>query len=101
MNEQTEKLKKLCREFTVSVNFNGFHIFQHKVIDANKLLERIHEVSSLTKEEFIQNINSGNFMSKEIEDIFKNIKSQGPFLLAGHEALGNHHYIECKSLNWL
>lgn len=96
-----DKLKDLCKEFTVEVSFNGFQPFTHTVIDANKLLEKIHECSEIDKNEFIKNINNGIFMSKELEDIFKNIQSQGVFLLAGHEALGNHSYIECKSLNWL
>lgn len=96
-----QKLKDLCKEFTVVVSFNGLMPFTHKVIDANKLLERIHECSNLSKEEFVNNINNGIFMSKELEDIFRNIQSQGMFLLAGHEALGNHSYIECKSLSWL
>ena len=96
-----DKLKVLCNQFTVEVSFNGFQTLIHKVIDANLLLEKIHEVSDLPKEQFIENINKGKFMSKEIEEIFNNVKRQGVFLLAGHEALGNHSYIECKSLKWL
>jgi len=96
-----DKLKELCNEFTVKVSFNGFDPFSHDVIDANKLLEKIHEVSELSKDEFIKNINEGNFMTKELEDIFRNIKNQGAFLISGHESLGNHSYIECKTLNWL
>jgi len=96
-----EKLKSLCNEFAVEVSFNGVQLFTHKVIDANKLLEKIHECSDLPKEDFVKNINSGFFMSKELEDIFNYIKSQGMFRIAGHEALGNHSYIECKSLSWL
>jgi hypothetical protein len=96
-----DKLKELCNEFTVTVSFNGFYPFTHKVIDANKLFEKIHETSELPKEDFINNINNGNFMSKEIEDIFNNVKHQGKFLIAEHKVLGNHSYIECKSLNWL
>jgi len=96
-----EKLKELCNKFTIEVSFNGFHPFKHKVIDANKLLEEIHLVSDVSKEEFIKNINSGNFMSSEIESIFRNIKSQVMFLTNGHEELGNHSYIECKTLNFL
>lgn len=95
------KLKELCNKYTVEVPFNGFSIFEHKVIDANKLLEEIHTTSNIDKDKFIENINSKNFMSDEIRDIFYNIKSQGPFLLKGHEALGNHSYIECSKLNWL
>ena len=96
------KLIELCNKFTVEVSFNGFILFGHKVIDANKLLERIHEVSDLPKEEFIKNINEGNFMTDELNDIFHNIKSQGMFVIHGHEALKNHSYIECKSLKkWL
>jgi heme oxygenase len=96
-------LKELCNKFTVEVSFNGFQPFTHKVIDANKLLENIHEVVSdeVSKEDFIKNINSGNFMTKEIEDIFRNIKSQGTFKIHGHEKLGNHSYIECEKLIWL
>jgi len=95
------KLKELCNEFTVSVSFNGIQVFSHNVIDANKLLDRIHEVSDLPKEEFVANINKGLFMSTELEYLFKNIKSQGTFKIAGHEALGNHSYIECKNIKWL
>lgn len=96
-----DKLKELCNKHTVKVSFNGFEPFNHKVIDANNLLEEIHEVSSLSKEEFVKNINEKNFMSLELESVFKNIKSQGPFAIKGHEALGNHSYIECKKLIWL
>ena len=101
MNVDINKLKELCNKFTVEVSFNGIQGFNHKVIDVNKLLEEIHEVSDISKEEFIKNINKKNFMSNEIESIFKNIKSQGMFRIAGHEALGNNSYIECKSLKFL
>jgi len=96
-----DKLKELCNKHTVVVSFNGFTPFSHKVVDANKLLEEIHEVSDISKEEFIKNINNENFMAPEIESIFRNIKSQGTFLIAGHETLGNHSYIEHKSIPWL
>lgn len=96
-----DKLKELCELFTVTVAVNGFLIHSHKVIDANKLLERIHEVSDLSKDDFVTSINKGEFISKEIEAIFMNIKSQGTFKLAGHDALGNHSYIECSRLKWL
>lgn len=96
-----EKLKQLCNEFTVEVNFNGFTPFKHKVIDADKLLVRIHEVADIPKEKFIENINKGIFMCDEIMSIFNNIKSQGTFKLAGHEALGNHSYIECNKIYWI
>ena len=56
-NVDIEKLKQLCNEFTVEVSFNGFMPFKHNVIDANKLLERIHEVSDLPEDTFIDNIN--------------------------------------------
>jgi hypothetical protein len=95
------KLKQLCNEFTVEVSFNGFAPIAHKVIDANKLLERIHEISYLPKSTFMLNINKGDFMCSELSDIFHNIKSQGTFKLAGHEDLSNHSYIECSKLNWL
>ena len=95
------KLKELCKKFTVKVSFNGFMPFKHEVIDANLLLEVIHEVSDLPKAEFIANINEGNYMSPELESIFKNIQNQGVFMIAGHEELKNHSYIECKSLEWL
>lgn len=96
-----ELLKSLCNKYTVTVSFNGFTPFTHNVIDADLLLAEIHSVSDLKKEEFIDNINKGEYMCEEIKSIFHNIKSQGTFLISGHDALKNHSYIECKSLNWL
>jgi hypothetical protein len=95
------KLKELCNKYTVEVSFNGFKPFKHKVIDAELLLTDIHLTSNLSKDEFVKYINSGDFITPEYKSIFKSIKSQGIFKLAGHEALGNHSYIECKSLKWL
>lgn len=95
------KLKELCNKYTVEVSFNGIKPFKHKVIDAELLLTDIHLTSNLSKDEFVKYINSGNFITPEYKSIFKSIKSQGIFKLAGHEALGNHSYIECKSLKWL
>lgn len=37
------KLKYLCNKFTVEVSFYGISPFFHKVIDANLLLEEIHQ----------------------------------------------------------
>lgn len=96
-----EKLIELCKKHTVEVSFNGFMPFKQNVIDADDLLEEIHTVSELSKDDFIKAINDGNFLTVELESIFKNIKSQGTFLILGYEALKNHSYIECNKLNWL
>jgi hypothetical protein len=40
-------------------------------------------------------------MTPEYESIFKSIKTQGVFKVAGHENLSGNAYIERKSLNWL
>lgn len=97
----TTKLIELCDKYTVEVSFNGFQTHKHNVINATKLLEEIHLTSDIPKDEFILNINKGNFMSNELEDIFRNIKTQGTFTIAGHEALGCDAYIECNKLPWL
>ena len=96
-----DKLRELCNKFTIEVSFNGFKPFTQKVIDAEKLLTEIETTSELSKEEFIANINKGNFMTNEYESIFKSIKRQGIFKLNGHKNLSGNAYIECKSLNWL
>jgi len=96
-----EKLKELCNKYTVEVSFNGLMPFTHKVIDAQKLLEEIDTTSELPKQQFIDNINNKNFMTPEYESIFKSIKTQGVFKVAGHENLSGNAYIERKSLNWL
>jgi len=96
-----DKLRELCNKFTVEVSFNGFEPFTQKVIDAEKMLLEIDTTSELSKEEFIANINKGNFMTPEYESIFKSIKRQGVFKIKGYENLSGNAYIECKSLNWL
>lgn len=97
-----DKLKALCKKYTVEVSFNGFEPFTHKVINAEKLLEEIHTTTNIEKCEFVENINKGNFMTPEYESIFKSIKMVGMFRTKGDEALnGAKAYIECKSLNWL
>ena len=96
-----DKLKELCNKFTVEVSFNGFEPFTQKVIDAEKMLLEIDTTSDLSKEEFISNINKGNYMTKEYESIFTSIKTQGVFKTKGFENLSGNAYIECKSLNWL
>ena len=97
-----DKLKALCNKYTVEVSFTGFESFPHKVINAEKMLEEIHNTTDIGKSEFIENINKGNFMTAEYESIFKSIKTVGTFQTRGNEALnGAKTYIECKSLNWL
>jgi len=97
-----EKLKELCNKYTVKITLNGFDLFTHKVINAEKLLEEIYITSNLSKEDFISNINNGNFMTKEYEDIFKNVISVGVFRTKGDDALnGAKAYIECKKFNRL
>jgi hypothetical protein len=90
------KLKELCNKYTVEVSFNGFCMFFHKVINADKLLSEIHLTSTLSKENFIKNINEGNYMFIEYEDIFKNIKSPHEFIVQGQKNLNGCSYIECK-----
>ena len=65
------------------------------------MLLEIDTTSDLSKEEFISNINKGNYMTKEYESIFTSIKTQGVFKTKGFENLSGNAYIECKSLNWL
>lgn len=96
-----DKLKELCNKFTVEVSFNGIELFTQKVIDAEKMLLELDTTSELPKEEFISNINKGNFMTPEYESIFKSIKRQGTFKIKGYEKLSGNAYIECKSLTWL
>jgi len=95
------KLKEMCNKYTVEVSCNGFVGFNHKVIDAEKLLENIHQTSSVEKDEFIKNINEKNFMSPEYESIFKSIKFKGEFKVKGDEKITGSSYIEHKSLSWL
>lgn len=96
-----EKLIELCNKFTVEVSFNGIELFTHNVIDAEKLLMEIDSTSDIPKEQFISNINKGNFMTPEYESIFKSIKRQGVFKIKGYENLSGDAYIERKSLKWL
>jgi hypothetical protein len=96
-----EKLIELCNKFTVEVSFNGIELFTQNVIDAEKLLIEIDSTSDLPKQEFINNINKGNFMTPEYESVFKSIKRQGVFKIKGYEKLSGDAYIERKSLNWL
>ena len=104
-----EKLVKMINDNTVTVAFRGLTMFNHKVVNARKLLETIHEVADCDKETFIDYVNISNnpitYMDREkykeipeIKAIFHNIESQGTFRIAGHEALGNDPYIEIKKL---
>lgn len=101
MNISITKLRELCNKYTLTVSFNGFNPFTEKIIDANLLLEEIHLISDLPKDDFIKNINTGNFVYTELESIFRNIESQGTFLIKGYEQLGGHSFIKCKNLKWL
>ena len=96
------KLKELCNKYTVEVNFNGFQGFKQKVINADKLLEEIHTTSDLPKDEFVEKINSSDFMTPEYENIFTSIKTYGMFKTVGHEALkGAKGYIEVKDIDFM
>ncbi len=95
----TNKLVELINKYSVEVSFNGFMPFTHKVVNANKLLNDIHESADCTKEEFITLINTGGYKyNPMINVIFTNIQHQGKFKLAGHEALGSDSYIEHKAI---
>lgn len=100
-NMDIQKLKELCAKHTKEVSFNGFEPFSHKVIDAEPFLEEIHTTSTLSKEDFIKNINEKNFMTPEYESIFHSIKYIGVFMMKGYEQLKGKAYIEHESLNWL
>lgn len=101
MKINVEKLKKVCDQFTVTVSFNGFEPFTQKVIDVYKLFDVIHEVADVDKDEFTKNVNKCNYMSPELETIFRNVKCIGTFKIKGYEALSGDAYVECKALNWL
>jgi hypothetical protein len=94
-----EKLIELCNKYTIVVSFNGFDAFKHKVIDAEKLLAEIHTTTDISREDFILNVKSGNFMTPEYETIFKSIKFKG--ITKGLKKLSGNAYIEYKSLYWL
>ena len=96
-----DKLIALCNKYTVEISFNGFN-FTHKVINADKLLKDIHTTTDIEMSKFIENINKGEFMTSEYEDIFKSIETVGMFKTKGDDALnGAKSYIECNRLNWL
>ena len=101
MKINIEKLKELCKKFTVSVSFNGFTPITQNVIDVNKLFDVVHEVSDVDKDEFIKNVNKNVYNSPELESIFRSVKCEGMFKIKGYSALSSDSYVECNSLNWL
>lgn len=96
-----DKLIALCNKFTVVVSFNGFEPFNHKVIDVELLLDKIHTTTDMSKDELVERINSGDFITPEYESIFKSVKSVGEFKTKGQENLSGKLYIQCSDLDWL
>ena len=96
-----DKLIELCDKYTVEVSFNGIAPFTHNVIDAEPFLEEIHTTSNIDKDEFVSNINNGNFMTDEYNQIFHNITQYGIFKIRGHENVTGIAYIETEKLEFL